>query len=203
MLSATEQDPLERAAHWELMEALRPEAPRLIFIDESSINTDLTRRRGWAPKGDRLHGSIPRNTPLAHSIIGALAPDGLLAAMELEGAIDGIAFAGFVQSFLVPELYEDDIVILDNNNTHLNRSALHAIHEAGAHVLFLPAYSPDFNPIEQCWAKVKALLRKAAARTTRALHRAFRHAVAQITPENAKGWFEHLGYWVHPTRESL
>ena len=199
MLSAVEQDPQERAAHWELMEALRPEAPRLIFIDESSINTDLVRRGGWAPMGERLHGSVPRNTPPAHSIIGALAPEGLIAAMELEGAIDGLAFAAFVQSFLVPELAPDDIVILDNNNTHLNRAALCAIEKAGAHVLFLPAYSPDFNPIEQCWAKVKALLRSAAARTTRALHRAVRHAAAQITSENAKGWFEHIGYWVPDT----
>ncbi len=104
-----------------------------------------------------------------------------------------------MQSVLVPELAPDDIVILDNNNTHLHRSALCAIAAAHAHVLFLPAYSPDFNPIEQCWAKVKELLRSAAARTTKALHRAFRHAVAQVTPENAKGWFEHIGYWVPGT----
>lgn len=181
------------------MEALRPEAPRLIFIDESSINTDLVRRRGWAPKGERLHGSVPRNTPLAHSIIGALAPEGLLASMEVEGSIDGLAFAAFVQGFLVPELKPDDIVILDNNATHLNKAALSAIEATGAFVIFLPAYSPDFNPIEQCWAKVKELLRTAAARTAKALHRAFCRAVAQITPENARGWFEHIGYWVPST----
>ena len=181
------------------MEALRSEGPRLIFLDESSINTDLVRRHGWAPKGERLRGSIPRNTPLAHSIIGALAPEGLVAAMEVEGCIDGLAFGAFVQSFLVPELQGDDIVLLDNNATHLNRAALSAIEAAGAFVIFLPAYSPDFNPIEQCWAKVKELLRSAAARTAKALHRAFCHAVAQITPENAKGWFEHIGYWVPAT----
>ena len=185
------------------MEALRPEAPRLVFLDESSINTDLVRRHGWAPKGERLHGSVPRNTPPAHSIIGALAPEGLIAAMELEGAIDGLAFAAFVQSLLVPELQEDDIVILDNNATHLNRAALSAIEKAGAHVLFLPAYSPDLNPIEQCWAKVKALLRSAAARTTRALHRAFQHAIAQVTPQDAQGWFKHLGYWSSPACKPL
>jgi transposase len=180
------------------MEALRPEEPRLIFIDESSINTDMTRRFARAPKGERVCGSVPRNTPLAHSIIGALAPEGLLATMEMEGAIDGLAFAAFVQGFLVPELEPDDIVILDNNATHLNRAALSAIEAAGAHVLFLPAYSPDLNPIEQCWAKVKALLRSAAARTTQALHRAFRHAIAQVTPQDAQGWFKHLGYWSSP-----
>ena len=93
MLSALEQKPAERAGHWELMEVLRPDEPRLIFIDESSINTDMTRRFGRAPKGERVCGKIPRNTPLAHSIIGALAPEGLIAAMEVEGAIDGVAFA--------------------------------------------------------------------------------------------------------------
>jgi transposase len=180
------------------MEALRKDEPRLIFIDESSINTDMTRRFARAPKGDRVGGSIPRNTPLAHSIIGALAPEGLLAAMEIEGAIDGVAFAAFVQEFLVPELRPDDVVILDNNATHLNRAALSAIEAAGAFILFLPAYSPDLNPIEQCWAKVKELLRSAAARTTKALHRAFRRAVAKVTAQDAKGWFEHLGYWASP-----
>lgn len=178
------------------MEVLRPEEPRLIFIDESSINTDLVRRHGWAPEGERLQGQIPRNTPLAHSIIGALAPEGLIAAMEIEGSIDGLAFAAFVQSFLVPELERDDVVILDNNATHLHVGALSAIEAAGAFVIFLPAYSPDFNPIEQCWAKVKELLRSAAARTTKALHRAFCHAVAKVTAQDAKGWFEHIGYWV-------
>ncbi len=100
---------------------------------------------------------------------------------------------------LLPELGRDDIVILDNNSTHLHAEALASIKAAGAWVIFLPAYSPDFNPIEPCWAKVKELLRSAAARTTRALHRAFCHAVAQVTPENAKGWFEHIGYWTSPT----
>ena len=199
VLSATEQDPAERAAHWELMEALRAEEPRLIFIDESSINTDLVRRHGWAPQGERLHGTIPRNTPLAHSIIGALAPEGLIASMEVEGSIDGIAFAAFIEGVLLPELRHDDIVLLDNNATHLHRAALCAIEAAGAFTIFLPAYSPDFNPIEQCWAKVKGLLRGAAARTTRALHRAFCKAVAQITPADAKGWFEYTGYWVPST----
>ncbi len=198
VLSAAEQNPAERAEHWDLMEVLRPEEPRLIFIDESSINTDMTRRFGRAPKSERVFGSIPRNTPLAHSIIGALAPEGLLAAMEMEGAVDGIAFAAFVKGFLVPELRPDDVVILDNNATHLNREALSAIEEAGAFTVFLPAYSPDFNPIEQCWAKVKESLRSAAARTTRALHRAFRNALTQVTPQDARGWIEHTGYWVPP-----
>jgi transposase len=178
------------------MEALRKEEPRLVFIDESSINTDLVRRYGRAPKGERVKGSIPRNTPLARSIVGALAPEGLVAAMELEGAIDGIAFAVFVRECLIPQLQRDDIVILDNNSTHLHSEALSSIEAAGAYVIFLPAYSPDFNPIEECWAKVKALLRNIAARTTAALSRAFCHAVAQITARDAKGWFEHTGYWV-------
>lgn len=178
------------------MEALRREEPRLIFIDESSINTDMTRRFARAPRGERVCGSVRRNTPLFHSIIGALAPEGLIAAMELEGAVDGVAFAAFVREFLAPHLQPDDIVILDNNATHLNPAALSVIEAKGAWVIFLPAYSPDLNPIEQCWAKVKGILRSAAARTTRALHRAFCHAVAQITPENAQGWFRHIGYWV-------
>jgi transposase len=181
------------------MEALRKEEPRLIFIDESSINTDMIRRYGRAPKGERVQGKIPRNTPPAHSIVGALAPEGLIAAMEIEGAIDGSAFAAFIRECLIPELKRDDIVVLDNNSTHLHPQALASMEAAGAWLIFLPAYSPDLNPIEQCWAKVKQILRDAAARTTKALHRAFRHAVAQITPENAKAWFKHIGYWVPST----
>lgn len=189
---------MERAWYVELIEALNEEFHRLIFIDESAINTDLILRYGRAPKGERVQGQIPRNTPPAHSIIGALAPEGIIAAMELEGAIDGAAFAVFARECLVPELRRGDVVILDNNATHFHEEALSAIEAAGAWVMYLPAYSPDLNPIEHCWAKVKHLLRSAAARTAEALHRAFRDAIRQITPENAKAWFSHCGYQVTP-----
>ena len=194
-LSASEQNPQERACYRQVIEQLRPYGSRLIFIDESSINTDLIRRYGRAPKKERVYGSVPRNTPPAHSIIGALSSEGLIASMAVQGAIDGEAFAAFVQTLLVPHLQPDDIVLLDNNSTHANAQALESIQAAGAWPVFLPTYSPDLNPIEHCWAKVKGILRDVGARTARTLRNAFQEAANLITPQDAQGWFNHCGYW--------
>jgi transposase len=178
------------------VEALRRRDFRLIFLDETGINTALVRRYGWAPKGERVHGKVPRNTPASRSVIGALAPEGLLAVMEIEGAVDGKAFTAFAREFLAPQLGPGDVVIMDNNSTHLCEAALQAIESTGAWVMFQPTYSPELNPIEHCWSKLKELLRKASARTHSALSKALRDAISQITPSDAKGWFEHIGYWV-------
>lgn len=163
----------------------------------------MVRRYGRGPKGERVVVKVPRNTPLNLSVACALAPEGIIAALEVEGAIDGAAFDLFVERFLVPQLRPGDLVIWDNLATHDSPTVRSLIWGAGAQILSLPPYSPDFNPIEQCFSKVKEFLRSAAARTRRKLHNALVKAIAAVTPSDVKGWFEHAGYWVTPTCNPL
>ena len=141
-------------------------------------------------------GTAPRNTPENLTFIGALAPEGIIAALDIEGAADGATFKLFVERCLVPELREGDVVLMDNVATHCSERVCSLIEGAGAHMIYLPPYSPDFNPIEQCFSKMKEFLRSIAARTTRKLRNALLKAINAITPSDVKGWFEHAGYWV-------
>jgi transposase len=168
---------------------------RLIFVDETGCNLNLARRYGRAPKGVRLvDRSVPRNTPVNRSLVGALSAQGLLTSMEVEGAIDGDAFFVFLEAFLGPCLRPGDVVLMDNLSTHKSARMTEAIQARGAEVIFLPRYSPDFNPIEGAWSKLKAYLRKVAARTPAALAQALDRGLAKITAANARGWFQHAGY---------
>ena len=138
--------------------------------------------------------SVPRNTPPNRSLVGAMSREGILTSMEVEGAIDGDAFFVFLENFLGPCLRADDVVLMDNLSTHKSARMAEAIRAHGAEVIFLPRYSPDFNPIEGAWSKLKAYLRKVAARTPKALDRALARGLARITTDNARGWFNHAGY---------
>ena len=155
----------------------------------------MTRRYGRAPRGVRLvDRSVPRNTPPNRSLVGAMSREGLLTSMEVEGSVDGDAFFVFLQTCLGPCLRPGDVVLLDNLSTHKSKRMVAAIQAHGAEIVFLPTYSPDFNPIEGAWSKLKAYLRKVAARTPKALHRALARGLARITARNARGWFKHAGY---------
>lgn len=168
---------------------------RLIFLDETGCNLNLARRYGRAPKGVRLvDRSVPRNTPLNRSLVGAMSITGLLTSMEVAGSIDGDAFFVFLQEVLGPCLRAGDVVLMDNLSTHKSARMAEAIRARGAQLIFLPRYSPDFNPIEGAWSKLKAYLRKAAARTPSALDRALARGLARISAANARGWFQHAGY---------
>ena len=168
---------------------------RLIFLDETGCNLNMTRRYGRAPKGVRLvDRSVPRNTPPNRSLVGAMSTAGLLTSMEIEGSIDGDAFFVFLREALGPCLRPGDVVLMDNLSTHKSARMSEAIHARGAEVVFLPRYSPDFNPIEGAWSKLKAYLRKVAARTPKALDRALTRGLARISASNARGWFQHAGY---------
>ena len=167
---------------------------RFLFVDETGMNTDLARRYGRAPKGARAHGVIPRNTPKNLSLVGAMSKDGLVCSMELEGAIDGDAFLVFIEQVLGPHLREGDFVVLDNLNTHCSPRVKAALYARGAFLLFLPRYSPDMNPIEKAWSKLKTYLRAAAARTPEALRAALAAGLRTIRPSDAQGWFRHAGY---------
>ena len=168
---------------------------RLIFLDETGCNLNMTRRYGRAPRGVRvIDRSVPRNTPSNRSLVGAMSGEGILTSMEIEGAIDGDAFFVFLESFLGPHLRAGDVVLMDNLSTHKSARMSEAIQAHGAEVIFLPRYSPDFNPIEGAWSKLKAYLRKVAARTPKALDRALARGLARICAADARGWFRHAGY---------
>lgn len=154
----------------------------------------MTRRRARSRKGTRAVGKVPRNHGKPTSLVSALSLEGLGAAMTLQGAFDTIAFVFFVERFLAPSLEPGQIVVLDNLSVHKAPRVKELIEARGCKLLFLPAYSPDFSPIEPCYSKVKEALRAAEARTQEALDRAISEAIKLVTSEDAQGWFHHCGF---------
>jgi len=167
---------------------------KLIFLDESGAKTNLTRLRGRAPKGQRAHAAAPQGHWQTTTMISSIRVDGTTACMALEGATDTESFRAYVRVLLVPTLRPGDIVVMDNLSPHKSDPTLDLITETGAQVSFLPAYSPDLNPIEMMWSKVKNLLRGAEARTQEDLIAAIGRALAKVTPQDAINWFAHCGY---------
>lgn len=167
---------------------------RFIFIDETGINTDMARRHGRSLRGERIEQKLPRNTPKPLTVIAALALSGLKAALEIEGSVNKALFLLYCKECLAPELKPGDIVFLDRLGAHRGCEVREVVEARGARLVYLPAYSPDFNPIEQCWSKVKEALRSAAARSPGALRKALDRALQTITAQDARGWFAHAGY---------
>jgi len=166
----------------------------LIFLDESGAKTNLTRLRGRAPKGERVHASAPCGHWHTTTMISSIRLDGSTACMAIEGATDTEVFQTYVREVLCPTLREGDLVVMDNLSPHKNDQTLALIALAGAGVLFLPAYSPDLNPIEKMWSKVKNHLRSAEARTQETLIAAIGLALRTVTPQDALNWFASCGY---------
>jgi transposase len=154
----------------------------------------MTRLRGRARRGQRVHASAPHGHWHTTTIIGAMRSDGSTACMTIDGATDTEVFHAYVQNILGPALRPGDIVVMDNLAPHKSGPTLHLIEQAGAQVLFLPAYSPDLNPIEKMWSKVKAFLRKTEARTEPDLFAAIGSALKSIKPQDALNWVASCGY---------
>ena len=154
----------------------------------------MTRLRGRAPKGERLVCHAPHGHWRTTTMISSVRLDGTSACMTIEGATNTEVFYAYVREVLVPSLRRGDIVVMDNLGAHKNERTIALIEEAGAEVRFLPAYSPDLNPIEMMWSKVKALLRKAQARNHPDLLAAIASSLNAITPQDALGWFAACGY---------
>jgi transposase len=165
-----------------------------VFIDESGVTRSMTRRYGRAPKGERVFGSVPLGHWEVTTLIGALAIDGLRASFSVDAATDADVFQTFVHQVLQPALHPGDVVIWDNLPAHKTPALKPLIESVQATLLPLPPYSPDFNPIEQCWSKLKERLRATEARTREALEQAITRAFASITATDARGWFQHCGY---------
>jgi len=165
-----------------------------VFIDETGASTKMARRHGRAPRGERLHMSVPHGHWKTTTFVGALRLTGMTAPMVLDRAMTGAWFLAYVEQVLVPTLRPGDVVIMDNLPAHRSAPVRRAIEAAGAELRLLPPYSPDFNPIENAFAKLKALLRRAAARTVTALERAIAEAIETFTPQECANYFAAAGY---------
>lgn len=156
----------------------------------------MTRLYARAPRGQRAPATKPVHRGRHVTMLGALSLEGLVAAMTVEGFTDGAVFLAFLREVLVPQLQPGQILLMDNLKAHKVAGVAAACAAAGVQLLYLPPYSPDFSPIEECGSKVKALLRAKAARTREALEQAIAEALAAITSQDAHGWFDHAGYCV-------
>jgi len=182
-----------RRAQWtKYQDRIEPE--RLVFIDETWTKTNMAPLRGWAPRGRRLVAKVPHRRWKTTTFVAALRLDRIDAPWLLEGPIDGESFRTYVERRLVPTLREGDIVIMDNLGSHKGKAVRELIRSAGAKLFFLPKYSPDLNPIEQVFAKLKHLLRKAAARTIEAICTAIGEILGTFTSEECANYFRNSGY---------
>lgn len=182
--------------------AFRFDARRLVFVDESGFNTSMTRLRARAPKGERAYGKAPRNRGKNTTLIAAITLEGAMGeSMTLEGATDALAFEAYVEHFLAPSLEEGQVVVLDGLGAHRTDRVRELVEARGADLVFLPSYSPDMNPIEEAFSKIKQLVHKVGARTREALVEAIARALVAVTLEDVGGWFTHAGYW--PQDQSL
>lgn len=154
----------------------------------------MDRLRSRAPKGERAYGNVPRNRGKNTTLIASMSLHGMGEAMCIRGATDSGVFEAYVERFLAPTLSEGQVVVLDNLGAHRTRRVRELIEAKGAELVFLPAYSPDLNPIEEAFSKIKNVLRKLAARTHEALLEAMEEALSAVTPQDAAGWFDHCGY---------
>ncbi len=181
-----------REAWFEAQPELDPE--HLVFIDETGASTKMARTRGRAPRGKRCRAPVPHGHWKTTTFTGALRLSGMTAPMVLDGPMNGPAFLAYVEQVLVPTLQPGDIVVMDNLPAHKPGGVRAAIERAGAALLYLPPYSPDLNPIENAFAKLKALLRKAAARTIEELWTAIGNALAAFSPDECASYFTTAGY---------
>ena len=172
------------------------DAKRLVFVDESGFNTSMTRLRARAPRGKRAYGKVPRNRGKNTTLIASITLEGAMGeSMSVEGATDSEAFEAYVEHFLAPSLTEGQVVVLDGLGAYRTDRVRELIEGRGADLVFLPSYSPEMNPIEEAFSKIKQLVRKEGARVREVLVEAIARALAAVTIEDAAGWFAHAGYW--------
>ena len=190
-LHATERDSeanqLRRTAFVERLRTIDPE--RLVFLDESGVSTQMTRRYGRARRGVRVSESTPEGNWKILTILGAMSVRGLIATMTVEAAKDAEIFLAYLDHVLCPALRPGDVAVMDNLSSHKVTGVRKRIEAAGAELIYLPPYSPDLDPIEKAWAKLKQQLRSAKARTKEALDFAIQELLPTIRPQDAKAWF--------------
>lgn len=190
-LHAVERDSEENRKRREaFLDRLRSIAPeQLVFLDESGVSTQMTRRYARAPRGVRVHETTPEGNWKILTILGAMSLRGMIATMTIEAATDAEIFLAYLDHVLCPALRPGDVVVMDNLSSHKVAGVWDRIAAAGAELLYLPPYSPDLNPIEKAWAKLKQLLRAVKARTAEALEQAIAELLPAIRPQDAQAWF--------------
>ena len=166
-----------------------------MFIDESGFHLSMTRLRARAPRGERAYGKVPRNRGKNQTLIAAITLEGGMGeALAIEGSTDAELFEAYVEEFLAATLEAGQVVVLDKLGAHRTGRVRELIEARGAELVFLPSYSPDLNPIEEAFSKIKNIVRKAQARTRETLNEAISQAMSAITLEDVSGWFSHCGY---------
>jgi transposase len=172
----------------------RLDPARLVFIDETWVKTNMTRTCGWCPRGQPFLAKVPHGHWKTLTFLAGLRHDRIVAPLVLDGPINGAAFTAWVEQSLVPTLVPGDVVILDNLGSHKGQAARQAIRKAGAHLLFLPPYSPDLNPIEMMFAKLKSLVRKADERTIQTTWKRVGKLLEEFSPKECAAYLRHAGY---------
>ena len=176
------------------MVAAEVDPERLVFVDEMGVHTSLAPLYGYSAKGERVRLSVPRNRGKNTTLLAAMSLDGMGQTMAVEGSTDQEVFDAYVEHVLAPTLETGQVVILDNLSAHKPARVRELIECRGCQLIYLPSYSPDFNPIEEAFAKIKNILRQAGARTKDALVEVLGEALSAISAQDARGYFEHAGY---------
>jgi transposase len=199
-VGASERDEFLRAA-WRVMVAAATEPERLVFVDEMGTNTSLTPLYAWSPKGERAQARVPRNWGANVTLLASMSVKGMGPCLAVEGPTTKVVFEAYLERVLAPSLRPKQIVVMDNLSSHKGSRVRELVEARGCELKYLPAYSPDLNPIEEAFSKLKALLRRAGARTREALLEAMGRALEAVTANDARGYFEHRGY--HATAQLL
>ena len=199
-MDASERDEFLRAA-WRVLVCGRVDGRRFVFVDECSTNTSLSPIYGWSRRGQRVCFEAPRNWGANVTLLSSMTIEGMGPSLAVEGATTKVVFEAYVERVLAPTLKPGQIVVMDNLSSHKGSRIRELIEARGCELLYLPPYSPDLNPIEEAFAKLKALLRKAGARTREALLEALGRALEAVSASDARGFFEHRGY--HPLAQPL
>jgi transposase len=176
------------------MVAAAVEPERLLFVDECGVHTSLAPIYGYAPRDERLHLPVPRNRGENTTLLSSMTPGGMGPSLAVEGATTARVFETYVEKVLMPSLRAGQSVVMDNLSAHRPKRIRELIEQQGCELLYLPAYSPDYNPIEEAFAKIKNLLRNFAARSKEALVEAIGVALSAVTAADVRGFFEHAGY---------
>ena len=192
-LGAAERDEFLRAA-WRLLVAGEIDARRLVFVDEMGTNVSLSPLYAWSRKGKRAFGSAPRNWGKNMTLLASITREGLGPCLAVEGSTTREVFETYLERVLAPSLRPGQMVVMDNLSAHKGGRVKEIIEGKGCELLYLPPYSPDFNPIEEAFSKVKRILREVESRTREALVEAIGAAISAVTVEDARGFFEHCGY---------
>jgi transposase len=190
-----ERDEWLRAV-WRVTLAAKLDPKRLVFVDEMGTNTSLSTLRAWSRRGRRAFCSVPRNRGANTTLLSSITVEGMGPSLAVECATDREVFEAYVEKMLAPSLRPGQVVVMDNLSAHKGERVRALVEERGAELLYLPPYSPDLNPIEEAFAKIKNLLRKAEARTREALVEAMGQALSAVSARDARGFFEHCGYCI-------